>query len=560
VNNQQPTNLEENFSKYAINDEVGKSSIRQIKHSSRKPEFPVDFQNEINQVLRSWYQVFIYKEEMPEYDIEGLRPPQIGAVHAIHAHWAVSSEAATIVLPTGIGKTETMLSILITQRCRRLLVVVPTDALRTQISEKILTLGILKQIGVVSRDALFPIVGTLKHIPNSVEEVDHFFAKCQVIVTTMKIVAESKPEIQQKISHYCPFLFVDEAHHVAAPTWAKFIERFSERKVLFFTATPFRNDGKSIGGKIIFNYPLRKAQEEGYFRPITFKPVTQFDPEESDIAIAEKAVEQLRSDLQQYDHILMARVQSIKRAEEVFEIYQKFPEYNAVQIHTGIKSHQEREEIRKKIINKQTRIVVCVDMLGEGFDLPELKIAAFHDVKKSLPVTLQLAGRFTRARADLGDPTFIANIADNNVQDELRKLYSQDADWNILLRRSSDTFIQEQLDLWELLSGFDELSEDIPLQNVKIAMSAVVYRTQCDNWTPENFAKGIQSLGTYDWVKHATNDQHNILIVLTAKKMFLPWIKSDEFFHWKLDLYVVYWDKVQNLLFINQSSSLSSMV
>ena len=323
MNTQQPTNSEEDFSKYVINEEVGKSSIRQIKHSSREPEFPVDFQNEINQVLRSWYQDFIYKEEMPEYDIEGLRPPQIGSIHAIHAHWTISSEAATIVLPTGIGKTETMLSILITKRCRRLLVVVPTDALRTQISEKFLTLGILKQIGVVSRDALFPIVGTLKHIPNSVEEVDHIFAKCQVIVTTMKIVAESKPEIQQKISHYCPFLFVDEAHHVAAPTWAKFIERFSERKVLFFTATPFRNDGKSIGGKIIFNYPLRKAQEEGYFKPITFKPVTQFDPEESDLAIAEKAVEQLRSDLQQYDHILMARVQSIKRAEEVFEIYQR---------------------------------------------------------------------------------------------------------------------------------------------------------------------------------------------------------------------------------------------
>jgi hypothetical protein len=31
-------------------------------------------------------------------------------------------------------------------------------------------------------------------------------------------------------------------------------------------------------------------------------------------------------------------------------------------------------------------------MLGEGFDMPELKIAAFHDIKKSLAITLQLAG------------------------------------------------------------------------------------------------------------------------------------------------------------------------
>ena len=47
-------------------------------------------------------------------------------------------------------------------------------------------------------------------------------------------------------------------------------------------------------------------------------------------------------------------------------------------------------------------------MLGEGFDLPELKIAAFHDVKKSLPITLQFAGRFTRTSRDnnLGKASF----------------------------------------------------------------------------------------------------------------------------------------------------------
>jgi superfamily II DNA or RNA helicase len=79
------------------------------------------------------------------------------------------------------------------------------------------------------------------------------------------------------------------------------------------------------------------------------------------------------------------------------------------------------------ILERRTQIVVCVDMLGEGFDLPELKIAAFHDVKKSLAVTLQLAGRFTRAKPNLGDPTFIANIGDPKVSDELRILYAQDA-------------------------------------------------------------------------------------------------------------------------------------
>jgi len=543
--------------KYAIDESVNGNSIQQLEHSLNTLEPSADFQKQIDDVLNSWRNSFSYTLEEPENSIVGLRTPQIGAIHATLAHWAVSTETATIVMPTGTGKTETMLSVLIIKRCQRLLVIVPTDVLRTQISGKFLGLGILKEISVASKDALFPIVGILRHIPKTVDEVDNFFMKCQVIVTTMKIVAESEPNIQDHIATYCPYVFIDEAHHVAAPTWKKFTERFQKNSILQFTATPFRNDGKPILGKIIFNYPLRKAQKEGYFKPINFKPIIEFDPEKIDLVIAEKAVEQLREDLQQnFDHILMARVKSINRANEVFKIYEKYQEFNPVQIHTGITSAQEREDIRLQIIDKQTRIIVCVDMLGEGFDLPELKIAAFHDIKQSLPVTLQLAGRFTRARDDLGDATFIANIGDANVQDELKNLYYQDSDWNILLHRSSETLIQDQIDLWELLEGFtDQLSRDIPLQNVKIAMSAVVYKTDCNQWVPDNFMGGLQSPNAYDWIKHDINHQQNVLVILTAKKTPLPWIKLEDFQQWELDLYIVYWDKNQNLLFINQSSN-----
>ncbi|WP_317644965.1 DEAD/DEAH box helicase family protein [Sporosarcina sp. GW1-11] len=41
----------------------------------------------------------------------------------------------------------------------------------------------------------------------------------------------------------------DEAHHLAAPEWGAVKERFSGEKILQFTATPFRNDGKKVHGK-----------------------------------------------------------------------------------------------------------------------------------------------------------------------------------------------------------------------------------------------------------------------------------------------------------------------
>lgn len=93
----------------------------------------------------TWLNGFRYvgEDEAGEGRI-GLRRPQLGALHAIHAHWSTSNDVATVVMPTGTGKTETMLATLVSARCKRVLVLVPTDALRTQIAQKFFTMGILK--------------------------------------------------------------------------------------------------------------------------------------------------------------------------------------------------------------------------------------------------------------------------------------------------------------------------------------------------------------------------------------------------------------------------------
>ena len=38
-----------------------------------------------------------------------LRPAQLGAIHSLLAYWSLTKDVATVVLPTGTGKTETML-------------------------------------------------------------------------------------------------------------------------------------------------------------------------------------------------------------------------------------------------------------------------------------------------------------------------------------------------------------------------------------------------------------------------------------------------------------------
>jgi hypothetical protein len=96
------------------------------------------------QILESWKGKFSFREEDNVAGTKGLRSPQIGALHAAAAHFAVGKnfEPATVVLPTGTGKTETILSMQVYKRLQRTLVIVPSDALRTQISRKFLTLGV----------------------------------------------------------------------------------------------------------------------------------------------------------------------------------------------------------------------------------------------------------------------------------------------------------------------------------------------------------------------------------------------------------------------------------
>ena len=53
-------------------------------------------------------------------------------------------QPATIVIPTGTGKTETMLSALAAYAREPMLVVVPSDALRSQTARKFLTFGLLR--------------------------------------------------------------------------------------------------------------------------------------------------------------------------------------------------------------------------------------------------------------------------------------------------------------------------------------------------------------------------------------------------------------------------------
>lgn len=486
----------------------------------------------------------------------GLRRPQLGALHAIHAHWSTSKDVATVVMPTGTGKTETMLATLVSARCVRVLVLVPTDALRAQIALKFFTLGILKdpRSSLLQPGVVRPVVGMLTKMPATPEEVEEFFRQCNVVVTTSALAGRCSPEVQARMAELCSHLFIDEAHHAEAATWKRFKSHFKGQSlILQFTATPFREDGKPLDGKIIYVYPMRQAQSEGYFKPIRFSSVYAFNSARADRDIAEKAIEELHADTTGL-HVVMARVSTQARATEVHAIYEALGQFNPVVIHSGLKE-TEIDAARTKLKSGESRIVICVDMLGEGFDMPELKIAAFHDLRKSLAVTLQLAGRFTRARDDLGEPVFIANTADVNLKEELRALYTQDPDWNLLLPHLSEGAIGQELEAQRFIGGFVGQLDDIPLTEIQPAASMVVYRTQCGNWSPNKYKVAFRGSNDGEQVHPILNEAERMLVVIAARRQGVPWtdIATVDGIAWELCIAI--WDQERALLYIHGSAN-----
>lgn len=526
--------------------------IKWLRHPLLKKHNPQD-------IIDSWDNQFSFKQENQQEEILGLRTPQIGAIHSLLGHLTIAKDIATVVLPTGTGKTETMLSLLVANPCKKLLVTVPSDSLRTQLAEKFLDFGLLKVKDnkgetILGAGAQYPIVGILNTGFDNIEQVENLFTQCNVVISTMNLVSRSPFDQIQKIGNLTSHLFVDEAHHSKAGNWDKFIKSFGKEKVVQFTATPYRNDGKMLDGRIIYNFTLKEAQDQGYFKEIDFLPIREYDKKLADIKMAEVAVDRLKKDLSEgKDHILMARCENQPRSEEVFKIYEKYPDLNPVVIHSNINN---KGKIKEDISKKKHRIIVCVDMLGEGFDLPELKVAVFHDIRKSLPITLQFAGRFTRTSRDskLGKASFVANLHQSNIDDEIGLLYVKQSNWNSILPTLSLKATQEQIDLQDFLSGFNRMDESqIPFQEIRPAFSAVAYKNPTNSWKPKKFSEGIKGYEKYDHKYYSINSSEQTLIVFLGNKKNVDWGSFKDIYDIVWNIFIVYWEQKNNILFIHSS-------
>ncbi|HBZ8223096.1 TPA: DEAD/DEAH box helicase family protein [Escherichia coli] len=502
-------------------------------------------------VLQSWRDHrFNFNITIPQTNTPGLRKPQLAAIYATLGHLLIDpSSPATVVMPTGTGKTDTMLALLVSGKMERTLILVPSDALRSQLVGKCANFKTLRSVGAVSDVALNPIVAAISSGMSEKEVIQ--LSKANVIVATPQALRLFDEEAIKALGDMCSHLFIDEAHHVPANSWERVKNIFKNKPCIQFTATPFREDGLALVGKIIYNYPLKDAQNDGYFKSIEFHPVREYNLDISDKAIADKAVELLRKDIDAgYNHLMLVRAKSQKRAEYLFSIYSTYTDLSSILIHSKVPN---QEKIFEDIVQKKYRIIVCVDMLGEGFDLPELKIAAIHDQHKSPAITLQFIGRLTRVDNTLGDAKFVANIANQKTDHQMSDLYKESADWGKIIRDVSQEKVSFEIEKEVFNEQFsdDTDSDSIFGLNPNPKVSALAYHLSPKNWQPE---KAREFDARREKLKHISiNDEGDTIIMVTRRDTLVGWAQTEAIVDTSWVLYLAFYNEPENTLFIHTS-------
>lgn len=528
----------------------------ELGHWTMKKQSKQNLLEDVSQLIKSDDRKFLDNVNIQGVGPSGksLRPAQVGATFSLLSHWSISKEVATIVLPTGTGKTETMLTVTLADRAPRTLVIVPTIDLKIQIAEKFATWGILRDLGVIPIDAPNPKVLTLDvtisedYLPR-IQEAD-------IVVTTPALIARANPDTTRKLATLFSHVYFDEAHHATAKEW-QFLKRlFIASKIVQFTATPYRNDRKPIEGKIIYNYPLSQALKDGCFSKISLVAINERHPKKKDRAIADAAIARLQADRKKgwERHRVMVRAEDQPEAERLFKLYKEwFPKERIVLIHSKTKA---RKTVVADIKQGKYDIIVCVDMLKEGFDYPDLKIAAVHGVHKSLAVLLQFIGRFTRTQKGLGDASFIVNYSEEKMSLELENLFQEGSGWEEVISEIADAKKVEAESLLAFLqgckplSGFDSPDINLNPKLVYPALSCVCYDCKTVDW--DKF-KTAFNLRKYALSHPYYNKEENVFYFCTQKREKVKWGRTEKLRDQTWGLIVMHHDLKRKILYVGYS-------
>ncbi len=367
-----------------------------------------------------------------DFNIEGnvyLREPQHDGYLRTYEFFRAGKNKAILQIPVGCGKTGLAALLPLGLARGRVIVIAPNLTIKNGLYDAMNIANRQKcfwrKTGVLNRDQMIsgPLACTLDTGNISVATKSHI-----VITNIQQLSTNVDKWLMQFADDFFDMIIVDEAHHSAAKSWQKVIERFGSAKVIHLTATPFRSDRQEIDGELVFRYSFRSATLKGYIKRLKASYVAPSEIElgyrdqrgrtysqdevlklkeeewfSRGVALARPCNQHIvDSSLQKLEelrqsgtrHQLIAVACSIHHAREIRSLYQERG-YNTDVIHSK-QSNDEQEAILNALYNGTLDCVVQVQILGEGFDHPKLSVAAIFRPFRTLAPYVQFVGRIMR--------------------------------------------------------------------------------------------------------------------------------------------------------------------
>lgn len=427
-------------------------------------------------------------------EVPGWRPPQRGALGALLGHWSVHRvKPALIAVPTGSGKTAIALATPYLVKSRRTLVVVPSTQLRSQTVSAFQKQEVLRQMGALAGTANPKVLEVKGRMASwhDCEDAD------VVVALPQSISPEHYSEGSKAPNDLFDLVIVDEAHHAPAPTWRAILDHFDGARKVLLTATPRRRDGKRVPGEMIFHYPLRAAMSDGYYKKVQARLLSvsaSAQRRECDELIRDAIVYEFNRP-EHASSTLLVRAGTRSRVAELVQLYGE-SEVDVAALTSDL-GEARRTQIIDGLKDGTIRAVAVVGMLGEGFDLPSLRLAAYHDKHKSVTSTIQLIGRLVRSHPDFPQPSVLMTVQDADVYPGLRgalwDLYQEDADWPSLLPGIIDDAIAAEAADKAFVNQLTSSPAELSLESIRPLVRATVSEVH-DDWTP-SFVDGSVPTG-----------------------------------------------------------------
>lgn len=349
-----------------------------------------------------------------------LREYQVQSVEDLRGCFRVGIKRALLVSPTGSGKTVLFVYVAkgASSRGLRVLVLTHRGELMRQISTTLNTWAVPHALLSAGR-----------HIPEG-------YRVMVASVQTLSNRLEGSPVPD--------LVIVDEAHHSAATSWMKVFAAYPKAMFLGVTATPERLDGRGLGDyyqKMVMGPKVSWLINRGYLaKPRYFaakqvvdmegvkKIAGEFSKKESSErvdrpTITGSAVENYLAHAKGRTGIAFCI--SLIHAQHVVDSF--LAAGISAEIIDGTMGSDRREAIVERLRERKTMVLVTVDLVSEGFDLPAVGCAMLLRPTASMAMHLQQVGRVLRPA-----PGKVDAIILDHVGNCLRHgLAEEDREWSL---------------------------------------------------------------------------------------------------------------------------------